>query len=209
MASQVQICNLALGWLGTRSIASMSEATNEARVCTQYYEFALEQSLRDHRWNFAQRRRVLAETAFPEGYDATYAYCYAVPTDCLEAHTLVDESGSDKDLNGRAWVFEIVLTDDGAGKVILTQVGNATLTYTAKVTNPSLYDPLFVRAFAKRLAADMCVAILKNNPQKVQETETLYQNEIRRAKAVDAREGKEEEVQENPWVVARTLPEGR
>lgn len=196
MASKIAICNMALGWLGAPPIASLTENRPEARYADQYYDSALETTLRDHRWNFAQRRVRLAPVTVPEGYAGVYEYAYALPTDCLQAHKVLDVVENEFD-------FEVALAPDGGSKILLTKTTAAYLAYTAKVTVPELYDPDFTRALAKRLAADLAVPILKNNPQKVQEAETLYERALVKAKLSDYREGKPADEPDVSWITAR------
>lgn len=196
MASKVEICNMALGWLGVPPITSLQEARPEARYADQYYTNALEKCLRDYRWSFAQRRVRLAEVDVPDGYQASYENAYSVPAECLLAHTVMDESG-------RGFDFEVALAPDGGSRVILTNAPRAYLSFTALVTVTELFDPNFTRALARRIAADLVAPVLKNNPQKVQECETLYARALQEAWLADSREGKEEEP-ESDWIKART-----
>ena len=197
MASKISIINMALGWLGAPPIAALTEKRPEAIYASQYYDSALEQTLRDHRWNFAQRRRRLAALDVPDGYQGIYENAYALPVDCLHAHTVLDAAEN-------TFPFIVALAEDGGSKIVLTNVASAYLAYTALVTVPELYDPNFVRALSRRLAADIAVPILKNNAQKVQEAETLYDRELARAKLADYREGKPEEEEDVSWIQART-----
>ena len=197
MASKISIINMALGWLGAPPIAALTEKRPEAIYASQYYDSALEQTLRDHRWNFAQRRRRLAALDVPDGYQGIYENAYALPVDCLHAHTVLDAAEN-------TFPFIVALAEDGGSKIVLTNVASAYLAYTALVTVPELYDPNFVRAMSRRLAADIAVPILKNNAQKVQEAETLYDRELTRAKLADYREGKPEEEEDVSWIAART-----
>lgn len=197
MASKISIINMALGWLGAPPIAALTEKRPEAIYASQYYDSALEQTLRDHRWNFAQRRKRLAALDVPDGYQGIYENAYALPVDCLHAHTVLDAAEN-------TFPFIVALAEDGGSKIVLTNVASAYLAYTALVTVPELYDPNFVRAMSRRLAADIAVPILKNNAQKVQEAETLYDRELARAKLADYREGKPEEEEDVSWIQART-----
>jgi hypothetical protein len=197
MASKISIINMALGWLGAPPIASLTEKRPEAIYASLYYDSALEQTLRDHRWNFAQRRRRLAALDVPDGYQGIYENAYALPVDCLHAHTVLDAAEN-------TFPFIVALAEDGGSKIVLTNVASAYLAYTALVTVPELYDPNFVRALSRRLAADIAVPILKNNAQKVQEAETLYDRELTRAKLADYREGKPEDEEDVSWIKART-----
>lgn len=197
MASKISIINMALGWLGAPPIAALTEKRPEAIYASQYYDSALEQTLRDHRWNFAQRRRRLAALDVPDGYQGIYENAYALPVDCLHAHTVLDAAEN-------TFPFIVALAEDGGSKIVLTNVASAYLAYTALVTVPELYDPNFVRAMSRRLAADIAVPLLKNNAQKVQEAETLYDRELARAKLADYREGTPEEEEDVSWIQART-----
>ena len=197
MASKISIINMALGWLGAPPIAALTEKRPEAIYASQYYDSALEQTLRDHKWNFAQRRVRLAALGVPDGYQGVYENAYALPVDCLHAHTVLDVADN-------TFPFIVSLAEDGGSKIVLTDVSGAYLGYTALVTSPELYDPNFVRVLSRRLSADIAVPILKNNPQKVQEAETLYDRELMRAKLSDYREGKPEDEEDVSWIKART-----
>lgn len=197
MASKISIINMALGWLGAPPIAALTEKRPEAIYASQYYDSALEQTLRDHKWNFAQRRKRLAALNVPDGYQGVYENAYALPVDCLHAHTVLDVADN-------TFPFIVSLAEDGGPKILLTNVSGAYLGYTALVTSPELYDPNFVRVLSRRLSADIAVPILKNNPQKVQEAETLYDRELMRAKLSDYREGKPEDEEDVSWIKART-----
>ena len=197
MASKISIINMALGWLGAPPIAGLTEKRPEAIYASLYYDSALEQTLRDHRWNFAQRRKLLAALDVPDGYQGVYENAYALPVDCLHAHTVLDGANN-------TFPFIVALAEDGGSKIVLTTVASAYLGYTALVTVPELYDPNFVRTMSRRLAADIAVPILKNNAQKVQEAETLYDRELMKAKLADYREGKPEDEEDVSWIQART-----
>jgi hypothetical protein len=99
--------------------------------------------------------------------------------------------------------FEVVLAANGASRMILTNADVAVLVYTSNVTDPGVFDPLYVRALARRIAADIGKTFFKNNAQAQQELETYYINEIRKAQTQDAGEGKPEDVAESTWVTAR------
>ena len=197
MASKIAICNMALGWLGAPPIASLTENRPEARYAAQYYDSALETVLRDHRWNFAQKRVSLAALDVPAGYGGKYANAYALPVDCVQAHKVLDDGEND-------YPFELALGEDNGSKIVLTNVPDAYLAYTALVTIPELYDPAFVRVLARRLTADLATPILKNNAQKVQEAEALYDRALALAKLSDYREGEPEAEEDVSWIQART-----
>jgi hypothetical protein len=72
------------------------------------------------------------------------------------------------------------------------------ITYTARVTNPGVFDSLFVDALATRLAADLCVQLTENTP-RAQALLQLFQLKLDDAR----REGEAERRQRSAWLDAR------
>lgn len=191
--TNVSICNMALGWVGTKNISVMGENSPEGRACAQFYDLARQQTLRDHPWNFAQSRITLAAVDVPDTYPE-FSYAYAWPAGCLRAQRVYQ--------NGAEYDFRVVLAPSGTERMILTNAADAVLSYTADVSDPSLFDPLYARALSRRLAADIGKVFFKSNPQAAQELETYYTMEVRRAQAQDAGEGKPATADSHPWLDA-------
>lgn len=145
MASTIHVCNLALAKLGARTIESLTENSKEARLCALFLDSSRDELLRAHPWNFAAARATLARLSEPPAFG--YARAFQLPPDCLRVRRL----------NGdvRA-VFEI------EGRQLLTDQDQARILYTARVEDPTRFDPLFVQALAARLAAELCVPIAKS-----------------------------------------------
>src|SRR3546814_17373670 len=62
----VEVCNLALGRIGegaSRPIQSLTEASEAARACNRVFASAMETTLRDFPWAFAQASVALAPVA--------------------------------------------------------------------------------------------------------------------------------------------------
>ncbi|CAK0775884.1 conserved hypothetical protein [Gammaproteobacteria bacterium] len=55
MATVVDICNLALGNLGSASIESVDDGSIEAKYCSRYYPVARDALLEMHNWSFVNR----------------------------------------------------------------------------------------------------------------------------------------------------------
>src|SRR3546814_20215370 len=79
----VEVCNLALGRIGegaSRPIQSLTEASEAARACNRVFASAMETTLRDFPWAFAQASVALAPVAQTvPGWEFSYAY----PENCL------------------------------------------------------------------------------------------------------------------------------
>lgn len=203
MLSKVHICNMALLTIGTRSISSLDERTPEAVYCTQHYDLALEEVLRDHPWNFAQTRLKLAETVLPKDWAREFSHAYAYPSDCLHLHTIITEGGR------KSQAFTVA--QHGGQDLILTDIAAPVAAYTALVTDTSRFDPLFARAFAAKLTCHLVQVITKSGPNTAQAMEKSYLLTIAKAKTADAREGRpyaepDDEWNgghDNPWIAAR------
>lgn len=194
MPSKIEIWNMALGFLGTRTVASENENTPEAIQCGLYWDSARRQALRDFPWNFAQRRAWLAAVAIPAGWELEYNNAYALPDDCLKALRVLEHGRSEQ---------RFVLAHDvvRGSTILLTAATGGLLMYTADVTQVQVFDDLFMSVMARKLASLVSVPLLKNNG-KVGELEQLYQMALTRAYEASSSEGAEEEKQDS-WIAAR------
>ena len=147
--TEVQICNLAISNLGISTlIADLAEDSNEARTCSLWYAPTRDAVLEDFPWAFAKRRVTLAEDSGDPATDWDYVYIY--PSDCLKIRQLVLE-GIRNPRNDQRVEFEVAY--DGTQRVIYTDLYQAEAIYTAQVTDPGIFHPLFVIAMSWALAA--------------------------------------------------------
>lgn len=166
MASDVQICNLALAHLGDEAnVASISppDQSAQASYCATFYPLALSMVLTDHDWQFAIKTVTLAQVS---NSNSLWKYCYQLPSDFMNVSALFDVNAID-DLNGlpatgSQQTYTIELSDSGLGVLYTNQYG-AMLKYTALVTNTAQFSPGFVEALSWRLAAYLAGPILKGD----------------------------------------------
>lgn len=195
-SGRLDICNMALGFIGTRTIASIDERTPEAVQCGLYWDAARRAALRDYPYRFAQRRAYLAARAVPETYASQWRCCYGVPDGCLKIHAV--HTGTDGAPLPAPWT----LVGEEEGMVLLTNVGGAMADMTVDVKDVSAWDELFVMAMARRLAVLVAVPLLKNNSGKMQELMQLYQTAVPQAEGQDAGES-EPRRRPDAWLLAR------
>lgn len=179
MSSEVTICNLALSHLGAATINSLDDLTKEGRACKLHYAAARDFVLRDHPWNFATRREYLALLA--EDPPVGWSYAYAYPSDCHQARRIWQETQQLKPTP-----FEVMRGANG--RVIATNEGGAVLEYTAKITDPSQFDAMFINALSYYLATELAMPITKS-PQVGQTMMSIYMARVDQAAASDGREG--------------------
>jgi hypothetical protein len=190
MASQVEICNLALVRLGESKITAMSDDAKAAILLSSIWDLIVDEVLQAHPWNFAVVRAQLeAEDSAP---DWGYAYEYALPSDCLRFLGI----NEDPDIN-----YRIEAGVDGKS-VFCDEDSPINVMYVTAIDDPELFDPTFVSALAWRLAAELAFP-LTTNPNLVNAMMGAYQNSLPSAKTLDSVEDGYREISGSPWTDAR------
>jgi hypothetical protein len=155
MTSIVTIYNMALSHLGTRqTVLSVDEPSVEAATLGIHYTTARDATLRGFDWSFARRIEALAPIGIevPPGYSRAYG----TPNLCARFRGIWTGGRGEKPVP-----FRIVnhATAGGDATAILTDRPEAVGWYTKIVTDPELFDPLFVSALSWRLAAEAALAL--------------------------------------------------
>lgn len=183
MATEVEICNRALSRIGVDDlIEDLLDPSPQANACRQHYEPCRDELLQDFPWNFAQKVVALAPVTgvtIP-GYEHVYRY----PTDCLRAQVVTDKGGTrlpyevnrfdiwDYQRIDRRMPFRIMADPNTAGaRILVTDMPEAYLWLTGRVTDPNQMTGLFRSALAWKLAAELALALRTNT--------ALYQNAAR------------------------------
>lgn len=179
--SAIAICNLALKEAGGNAIASLSEQSEEALLCSLFYEPCIDHALRGFKWSFATKIKPLAVVAGAEvpGWD----YIYAHPADCLAPRKIIREEGA-QDTPPK---FQVMASDSGTQKLICTNEPQAWLEYTARITDPAQFDSQFIMALVYRLAADL-VTPLTGEPARREGLLQIFSAFLQEAQATSANE---------------------
>ena len=142
MASNTELANLALAKLGAKRINDLdTDTTIEADECRTHFTTLRDALLRSHLWRFAKTRAVLSEDATAPAFG--YAHAYNLPADFLRLWPNVFVEGT--------YALE--------GTQLLTNATAASIIYIRQVTDPTLFDPLFVSVFVLELAIALSMAI--------------------------------------------------
>lgn len=190
MASAVDICNQALGMLGSFLIASLTEDSKAAKLCNNQYEATRDAVFRSYPWNCLMTRQTLAETATTPTWG--YEHQYTLPTDpfCLRVLNM-EEHDDDSEVD---FVIE--------GRLLLTDADSCNILYIGRVTDPNQYDVLLQDALAAKLASDIAYS-LTGNANLVRAMYDIYLATVRQARSVDAQEGVPRVLIEDTWLNAR------
>lgn len=166
MTSAVDICNMALGHLGSRAqVTSINppDGSVEAGLCARFYGIARREALERGTWRWAKKRVSLGLATSNQSTEWTYAY--VIPSDCIKLL---------KVLQGEAPIespyfcgFQAAQTEmkgaafDTEGQTLLTHAEDASLLYLADVTDTTKYSASFMAAVSYLLAAYLAGPVLK------------------------------------------------
>lgn len=192
MASNVSIANQALRQLGANPIIDFSDPTTEGQLVNDTFDFIRDRLIRDHPWNFAMKRALLAESATsPVWGDGLHAY--PVPDDYVRAI----------EVNGQIdYDFQIEHID-GIGRVFVTELESPlNLRYIYEVTDPELFDPQFANALSKECAAEWAEPLTATQSVKERAVDEA-RIALSKAKQSDGQEGSPETFRPNEWIQAR------
>lgn len=182
MASDVDICNLALAYLGdTATLSSINppEGSAQADHCHRFYPIARDSLLEMHYWNFSMRRIALAQV---DNSWTEWKYAYALPNDVINVISILpSDAGDDYSTHfvpsdtpmylynyspmvaaGRyvPQPYTLDTAPDGT-QILLTNQESAVLRYTVHVTDPTMFSPLFVNTLVWHLASMLAGPLLK------------------------------------------------
>lgn len=198
MPSDVEIANLALTKLGTNRISSFSEDSKEGRAVIAVYNLTRDAELEAHAWKFCIKRTNLAKLVDTPvwGFD----FLYQLPADYLRILQIGEAYPGVSFTDYRAfdeteWRIE--------GRRIATNLDSPLpIRYVAKVTDPNLWHPLFIKALAAKLVGEMAIDMLDSNPA-VQLAAADYAECIKQAIQRNAIESAPEPLPDDTWMLSR------
>lgn len=165
MATVVDICNLALSRVRADTIGSLTESSTEAVQCNLLYELTRDHLLTAFAWPFAKTTRILS---LKNDAPSEWQYAYDYPNDCLRVHYILPPNSHTGIVSGSGIAvpnievdpvpYEIGTGSNGS-RQIWTNLEEAAIAYTKKVTDTRLFDPLFVQALAWNLAAELAIPL--------------------------------------------------
>ena len=206
MASEVEICNLALGNIRARSINSLDEPSVQAQTCKLRYPLMRDFLLKNHPWQFAHGLKPLSVLTV-QLFNRAYAYQY--PADCLHINRLVGgyeevdlTDGTTVVSQYRPWAEQFVSADElrqqipyevfnsDDNQVIGADEAELRIDYRRKVTDPNLFSSAFIVALSHLLGAEIAIPIVGSELGRTLRSDsyTLYQSYIDNASMNDMNE---------------------
>jgi hypothetical protein len=185
MASKVNIWNMALAQLGnTDVVVADTDTTAVATTCALFWDTTLDDVLRAVAWPFATKFVALAGKAAAPNIDWGFSYTY--PADCVTARRILDtatrSASSVTKIPMRARPYDKIFTD----------IDNATLEYTERVTDTTKWPADFVACVALLLAYRVSPAIAGGEQWKLADRALAqYEKKIQEAAANASAEERE------------------
>ena len=180
MATEIDICNLALAHLGDdATIASIDppEGSAQAEQAARFYPIARNTLLESHTWNFASKRSTMPTVINTVDQ---WEYAYAAPADMMTPVAIISPTAqndyatrmssgdtpggitsnySPTILAGQYTPQQFVVE----GNYIYTNQENAMLRYQALITDSTKFSPLFVVTLSWQLAAMLAGPVIKGD----------------------------------------------
>lgn len=168
MASVVQLCNMALSHIGSEArVSSISppDGSVEAGHCATFYDIARTELVEPGAWRFALKRATLATLS--TNPSATWAYAYAMPSDCLRPVRVLRVGSMMTVFNQDTMGYNPNDADSAdfttEGDVLYSNEPEAVLVYVRDVTDTSKFPPSFTSALSYLLASYLAGPVIKGN----------------------------------------------
>lgn len=195
---KIEICNMALSRIGESPIEALTESSEAARKCNQFYEHDRKIVLRRYPWPWATRRVELAAmTDSPQDY--RYAYRYPADCCCLRKIYAVAPDGHLMPLPD---FVSYKIVSDESGLVLYTNEPRVISEYTADVKDTALFDEQFCEALSWKLASSIAFK-LTGNEQIVQMATSEYERLFLHAAADAENEQNVKTPELNTFIAAR------
>ena len=184
MATEVDICNIALTNLGEPKVVSLTENSERARLCNLRYPDVRDAVLRSHPWNCAMKRAQLTRTTSTPAFG--YLYEYSLPADLLRVIGTHDSLVS----------YQI------EGKYLLTDETKMYIKYVRQLSDASEIDPNLIQAIGMRLAWELAEPLTGRIELK-REMWIKFIELISEARGIDASEGIPDRIEYLSWIESR------
>ena len=188
MASQIQICNMALRRIAEQPINSLTEGSEQANVLSDVFDFVYMEELRSYPWRWATATDELSELSSETAPD--FAYVHQLPADYLQMQLIIDKArgvtyDTWDELYGR-WSLRNNEWEIRESK-LYSNWSDLQIKYTKLITDYSKLDPTFVDAFAWRLAHEIAPS-LTTRADLAQSSFNYYQLSINKARGTNGME---------------------
>ena len=214
--TRTSICNQALAHIKQRTIASLTEQSEQARKCALFYDSSRRATLRSCDWNFATVHQQLAELGNVNAAQANptipsfqdifpqWNYLYAYPAKCARFRKIYNpqrpvmpDPYRDRTMGERwseRWAevqeFKIGRSPITNVLAIAANMEAAWGEFTFDVQDESQFDDMFIEGFAWKLATELALPLTADK-ELLALCEQKFEQEMGEAKRKNGGEGTE------------------
>lgn len=185
--STTDICNVGLGMVGAKRIADITEDSENARLCSTFYNPSVEEILSMYDWVRAKHTKTVTRDADfdTDTFDYGFAYRYPFPANpyCLKVRAV----------NGDLYDWQ------PEGRFVYTDQSTCEMVYTKLITDTNEFTPLLAEAISTQLAIRLSFPLQQINRLRLELIEYLETVVLPRAKTADASEGYVKEKGKHSW----------
>ena len=192
MSREVAVLNQALGRVGGNMLLEISDNTVEGRLARAFYDPIRKVVLSEFPWTFAIKRFVLLPLS-GERPENEYVNAFRIPSHVMNILT-VNDAPDDRTINTVDWQRE--------GNNIIANVDKIYVKAVVDSVDLDYYSPLFIQAFAVRLASEFAIPLTSSVPMHkafMQE----YAAVISEAAMRDGQQGRTEVIRSKEYIHAR------
>lgn len=183
----IALCSRALIKIGASTISSFDDGSAEAEVAANLYAPVRDALLSSHPWSFAIAQSELSKLA--DSPIADYSYAYQLPAGFLRIISAGVKG------RGRGVNYRIIENR------LHANVDNVVLTYIFG-PDESGFPPFFDQVLIARLAAEFCLPLTESTT-RAEFLIKIAEEELKRAKLIDAQQDQPEAIEEFPLVEVR------
>ncbi len=192
MASEVDICNQALSWLGANQIISLDDGTTESILCKANYAPLRDDVLEKVPWTFAIiRLQLVLQVETPVfGYESKFI----IPTTVLRVLNAYDNPFFKNEATIMEWRKE--------GQYVVADSNVMYVRAIEQVTNPSAFTPAFRQTLAARIAAELAMPLVQSEKLAIS-MDNKYMSRLQDAATQDGMVGKSDRLDATRLINAR------
>jgi len=154
MASQVDICNLALRHIAAKRINAIDEGSAESNVIQDVFDYIFDEQVRSYPWRWATGTAQLAQLENETPVD--FQYSYQLPADYLMIQSILEVGTNTVIYSSWDNFYTYNSRRDDEWEIrdgkLYTNLSEIYIKYTKVVTDYAVIDSSFVIAFSHLLA---------------------------------------------------------
>lgn len=186
MPSAITICSNALLQLGDEPIASFSEDSKRARLCSNLWPQVRDQFMRKHVWTCLRTRIILSPESEEPPFD--WGYSFLLPADCMR----VMQVGFRGEMLGH----------EQAGRRIYADRNTLQLVYIKRIDDPTQWDACMADAAGAEMVARLAYPVTQS-ASLAQLKRDEADKALRFAKSVASQDNPPEEWGDSPFIAVR------